>query len=69
MNELHVILGAGQVGTELGRELLALGKRVRMVKRGAPEGGLQGVEWMRGDVSDAGFVAEATRGARSSTTA
>jgi nucleoside-diphosphate-sugar epimerase len=65
MNELHVILGAGQVGAELGRELLAQGKRVRMVRRGTPEGGPPGVEWMRGDVSDAGFVAEATRGATS----
>ena len=63
MNDLHVILGAGQVGTALAGELLLRGKRVRVVRRGPPDAGLAGVEWMRGDVSDAGFVATATRGA------
>jgi nucleoside-diphosphate-sugar epimerase len=63
MSELHVILGAGQVGTVLARELVARGKRVRQIRRASPDGGSTGVEWMRGDVSDAAFVAEATRGA------
>jgi nucleoside-diphosphate-sugar epimerase len=64
MSEMHVILGAGQVGTVLARELLARGRRVRQVRRGAPDGGgPSGIEWMRGDVSDAAFVADATRGA------
>ncbi len=63
MNELHVILGAGQVGGELARELVVRGKRVRQVRRGAPEGGPAGVEWVRGDVSDPAFVAEVTAGA------
>jgi nucleoside-diphosphate-sugar epimerase len=62
MSELHVILGAGQVGTVLAQELLARGRRVRQVRRGTPDSA-KGVEWMRGDVSDAAFVAEATRGA------
>jgi nucleoside-diphosphate-sugar epimerase len=63
MSELHVVLGAGQVGTVLARELLARGKRVRMVRRGAPIEGLEGVEWMRGDVSDGTFAALAMKGA------
>ena len=63
MNELHVILGAGQVGSELARELLARGKRVRQVRRGTPDDSAQGIEWVRGDVSDAAFVTGVTRGA------
>src|SRR5258708_5315358 len=66
MNELHVVLGAGQVGTVLAEKLLARGKRVRQVRRGKtqPEGGApSGIEWMRGDVSDPAFAAEAMRGA------
>ncbi|HEY3818005.1 MAG TPA: NAD-dependent epimerase/dehydratase family protein [Polyangiaceae bacterium] len=63
MSELHVILGAGQVGTVLARELLARGKRVRQVRRGAPGQPREGLEWLQGDVSDLSFAGEATRGA------
>jgi nucleoside-diphosphate-sugar epimerase len=62
-NELHVILGAGQVGTVLARELLARGKRVRQVRRGPPGEMREGLEWRRGDIADLGFAEEATRGA------
>lgn len=60
--ELHVVVGAGQVGQKLARILLGKGKRVRMVRRS--EGGrIDGVEWARGDVSDASFVEVAFEGA------
>jgi nucleoside-diphosphate-sugar epimerase len=63
MSELHVILGAGQVGTVLAGELLARGKTVRQVRRGPAGESRPGLEWVRGDVSDLRFVEEATRGA------
>jgi nucleoside-diphosphate-sugar epimerase len=63
MNELHVILGAGQVGTVLARELLAKGARVRQVRRGAPGESRPGLEWRSGDLSDLAFAEEAARGA------
>lgn len=63
MNELHVILGAGQVGTVLARELLASGARVRQVRRGAAGASRPGLEWRSGDLSDLAFAEEATRGA------
>jgi nucleoside-diphosphate-sugar epimerase len=65
MNELHVVLGAGQIGATLAQRLLARGKRVRQVRRGQPDAAAaaSGVEWVRGDVSDPAFAAEAMRGA------
>jgi nucleoside-diphosphate-sugar epimerase len=63
MNELHVVLGAGQVGTVLARELLAKGARVRQVRRGQPGASQPGLEWRSGDVSDLTFAEEVTRGA------
>lgn len=63
MNELHVILGAGQVGTVLARELLAKGARVRQVRRGPAGATRPDLEWRSGDVSDLAFAEEATRGA------
>lgn len=60
--ELHVIFGAGQVGTPLMLELLAAGKRVRVVRRGA--GAVPaGVELMQGDAGDAMFCHAACAGA------
>jgi nucleoside-diphosphate-sugar epimerase len=63
MNGLHVILGAGQVGTVLARELLAKGARVRQVRRGPAGTSRPGLEWRSGDISDLAFAEEATRGA------
>jgi nucleoside-diphosphate-sugar epimerase len=63
MSELHVILGAGQVGTVLARELLATGARVRQVRRGPAGASRPGLEWRSGDISDLAFAEQATRGA------
>jgi len=58
---MHVIFGAGQVGTTLARTLLARGHRVRLAHRSgiAPDG----VESVKGDVTDAAFSAQASQGA------
>jgi len=62
---LHVVLGAGQIGTHLAERLLARGFRVRQVRR-SRQGGREvgGVEQRVGDLSDVGFAAEAVRGAQ-----
>jgi nucleoside-diphosphate-sugar epimerase len=60
---LHVILGAGQIGTRLAQLLLARGLRVRQVRRGAPGPSHPGLEWRSGDITDLAFAEEATRGA------
>src|SRR5215475_12619759 len=60
---LHVVLGAGQVGPLVARELVEQGFRVRLVRRGAPDPTLRGVEWLRGDLTDEAFATRACRGA------
>jgi nucleoside-diphosphate-sugar epimerase len=60
---LHTIFGAGQVGTLLADELLRRGHRVRLVRRGPAGAARPGLEWMRGDVTDAAFADAAARGA------
>ncbi len=64
-SELHVILGAGQIGTRLTRILAAKGHRVRNVRRSAwsEAAGLPGVERVQGDITDLAFAEEVTRGA------
>jgi nucleoside-diphosphate-sugar epimerase len=61
--ELHVVFGSGQVGTPLTEQLLAAGRRVRVVRRSSGAV-LAGAESMRGDALDAAFCAEAAQGAR-----
>lgn len=61
-SELHVIFGAGQIAPLLAQELLARGRRVRMVRRGEP-GKLPGVEWARADATDLAAASGAARGA------
>jgi nucleoside-diphosphate-sugar epimerase len=61
-SNLHVVLGAGQIGNLVAERLLARGHRVRQVRR-SPGGGVTGVESVRGDVSDATFAARACEGA------
>lgn len=63
MTEIHTIIGAGQVGTQLAAILAAQGHTVRIVRRGAFTTELPGVTRMQGDVTDAAFADEACRGA------
>jgi nucleoside-diphosphate-sugar epimerase len=61
---LHVVFGAGQVGPLLARRLASRGYAVRLVRRGAHEGGhIAGVEPGRADATDRAAVDEAVRGA------
>jgi nucleoside-diphosphate-sugar epimerase len=60
---LHVVFGAGQVGTPLAEWLLALGHRVRDVR--TSDGSVpHGAELARGDATDEAFCIEVSRGAR-----
>lgn len=63
MNEVHTVIGAGQVGTAVARLLAQQGVAVRLVRRGAPGPEISGVTWMQGDATDRRFVDEACRGA------
>lgn len=60
---IHTVLGAGQVGRKLAEELLAMGHEVRLVRRGAAGPARPGLEWFRGDITDAAFLDQACRGA------
>jgi nucleoside-diphosphate-sugar epimerase len=62
-DELHVVLGSGQVGMLVADELLTRGTRVRLVRRGPAGAPRPGLEWASGDLSDLAFAEEATRGA------
>jgi nucleoside-diphosphate-sugar epimerase len=62
--ELHVIFGTGPLGKNAARELVRLGKRVRMVNRSGRATDLPAsVEVVRGDAYSAASVKEATKGA------
>lgn len=61
MNELHVVLGAGQIGTLLTDRLLAQGHRVRQVRRGTTA--RPGVEVRSGSLADEAFAIAAMAGA------
>jgi len=60
--EQHVVFGAGQVGYRLAENLLAAGRRVRVVKRTAGHVPA-GADAVLGDASDVAFCVEAARGA------
>ncbi|WP_437321643.1 NAD-dependent epimerase/dehydratase family protein [Sorangium sp. So ce385] len=62
-SQLHVVLGAGQIGPRVAALLLARGHRVRLVQRTrrAPE--RPGLTSVCGDITDLAFAEEATRGA------
>jgi nucleoside-diphosphate-sugar epimerase len=63
-NELHVIFGAGPLGKFTARELVRLGKQVRMVNRSGKTGGLPaGVEIVAGDAYDLQKNIDVTKGA------
>lgn len=59
---LHVVFGAGQVGSHLAERLLALGHRVRVAKR-SRSGIPKGAEAVLGDASDEGVCVSAAQGA------
>lgn len=63
-NELHVVLGSGAVGKAVARELVKLGKTVRVVNRSGKVADLPAsVEVVKGDVCNAANVAQLTKGA------
>lgn len=61
--KLHVVLGAGQIGTRLSEILLTRGHRVRQVRRGQAGPQRRGLEWASGDITDLRFAEEVGRGA------
>ncbi len=65
MRELHVVLGAGQVGPLVAKALVERGHRVRVVRKTSKAVATGGVEVIAADVSDAESVARATDGAES----
>lgn len=62
-SRLHVVLGAGQIGTLLAKSLRAHGQRVRQVRKGKSPASTEGHEWISGDLSDAAFAARVMEGA------
>jgi nucleoside-diphosphate-sugar epimerase len=64
-NELHTVLGSGPLGLSVARELLARGKRVRMVNRGgkAPAGVATAAEFVGADLYNPQDVTRVTQGA------
>jgi nucleoside-diphosphate-sugar epimerase len=64
MSELHVIFGTGPLGKATARELVRLGKRVRMINRSGKADHLpEGVEEIASDAYDAAKNIELTKGA------
>ncbi|MGF1466714.1 MAG: NAD-dependent epimerase/dehydratase family protein [Sandaracinaceae bacterium] len=60
---LHVVFGAGQVGTKVARQLAHDGHRVRLVRRSGAGEPIPGVTWARGDATDPASADEACAGA------
>lgn len=58
---MHVVFGAGQVGSGVAQALAARGGRVRVVRRGTTP--VPGAELASGDARDPAFVREVTAGA------
>lgn len=63
MNTVHVVLGAGQIGSLLVDSLRARGASVRQVRRTAGGSAPPGVELRVGSVADPAFAREAMAGA------
>ena len=61
--ELHVVFGSGPVGRAVAAELVRGGRRVRVVNRSGRAPGLEEVEVVQGDASDAAFARAAADGA------
>jgi nucleoside-diphosphate-sugar epimerase len=61
-NQLHVVFGAGQVGSALALHLAGKGIAVRSVSRRRPAA-LPGVDWRGADAADAEAAVDAAKGA------
>jgi nucleoside-diphosphate-sugar epimerase len=61
--ELHIVLGAGQVGPRIAELLVERGHQVRMARKSNAPSRLKGIETVALDVRDAAAVASATKGA------
>jgi nucleoside-diphosphate-sugar epimerase len=61
--ELHVVLGAGQVGPRVASLLREAGHDVRIARKSAAPSRVPGIECVSVDVRDAGAVARVTAGA------
>ena len=59
---LHVVFGAGQIGSQLARRLADNGHEVRVVRRSRAAVG-EGIEVVAGDAMDPGFATRAAAGA------
>ncbi len=62
-NELHVIFGSGALGLAVMRELVRQGKQVRLVNRSGKAEASEGVEVVKGDVSDPTSARQVCKGA------
>lgn len=63
MGDLHVIFGTGPVGRAVMAELVARGRRVRMINRSGEAPVPEGVEVVKGDATDRSFCREVCAGA------
>jgi nucleoside-diphosphate-sugar epimerase len=63
MNEMHVVVGAGPVGSGVARDLAGRGRRVRIVTRSGAGPADIGAERLAADASDAEQMARLTAGA------
>jgi nucleoside-diphosphate-sugar epimerase len=62
-NELHVVLGGGQIGDRISDILAQRGHEVRVVQRTPRSDARQNVTRVSGDITDLDFAERATRGA------
>lgn len=62
-SQLHVVLGAGQVGHLLCERLIERGLRVRVVRRAAPGHARPGLEWVQAELADPAAASAACAGA------
>ena len=60
MNQTHVIVGAGPIGSGIARLLVSQGKSVRMITRSGSGPVIEGVERIAADASDAVRMSELT---------
>jgi len=60
---VHVVLGAGQIGSRLAKLLIARGHHVRIVARGEAGPDAERLEHVSGDMTDLAVAEQATRGA------